>query len=714
MDTGIIRQRWRSSALFLALAVVSCAQSEGAIFLNGTTAHHVFEGVGGLSAGASSRLLFDYPEPYRSDILDLLFKPSTAASLHILKVEIGGDAQSTDGSEPSHMHTRTDLSCGRGYEGWLISEAKKRNPSIRTYGLSWAVPNWVGDGTGNGTGFHSPDNWLYQVRWLECIRNSTGYDVDFMGIWNEKPMGATDYVKGLRASMDAAGFSSTLLSVADNDYSMSAIIGPALTDPAFNASFHSVGRHYPCDYPYPQLEQEIGKAYWSSEDSSTANDWAGASCWARLLNQNYVLMNMTSTIAWSLIWAVPQGLPFTGNGLMSAQQPWSGYYNGGLDATPASPLNGPLWTTAQSTQFISPGWRYLHTPGGGSGFLPPSMGGGSYVTLVPPTDLSGLTIVIEKVAGPCKCMPANVSAPTDGVASFATGAGLPGAGTVLHVWRTNETHQFWQDSDITIGLDGSFSVAVPRDSIVTLSTVSTAAHGGPSAPIPAPTAFPVPYADNFDSYAEDTTPVKYFADQTGSWAARSHALTQVVPLDPGPNRWVREDVDPITLIGDPSMANVTVAVGVTFQPAANASGAGLGPFGYTYSQLCTRVSGYTGLKNGPPPGYCLALNCTGAWMFRTESNSLTSGQLPVPFDATQTHALILHTLGSAVTGWILAGPPPSDGGVPAPGTAPLFTLNSTIYTAGLVGLGSGYHTAAFDNFTIVAATSQLQWIRERY
>ncbi len=55
-----------------------------AIVLDGRTAHHVFDGVGALSAGASSRLLYDYPAPQRDDILDLLFKPSFGASLHIL------------------------------------------------------------------------------------------------------------------------------------------------------------------------------------------------------------------------------------------------------------------------------------------------------------------------------------------------------------------------------------------------------------------------------------------------------------------------------------------------------------------------------------------------------------------------------------------------------------------------------------------------------
>jgi hypothetical protein len=49
-----------------------------------------FDGHGGLSAGASSRLLYDYPEPARSEILDYLYKPNFGAGLTMCKVEIGG------------------------------------------------------------------------------------------------------------------------------------------------------------------------------------------------------------------------------------------------------------------------------------------------------------------------------------------------------------------------------------------------------------------------------------------------------------------------------------------------------------------------------------------------------------------------------------------------------------------------------------------------
>ena len=44
-----------------------------------------FWGIGGLSGGGStSRLLVDYPEDVRSDILDILFKPNYAASVQRL------------------------------------------------------------------------------------------------------------------------------------------------------------------------------------------------------------------------------------------------------------------------------------------------------------------------------------------------------------------------------------------------------------------------------------------------------------------------------------------------------------------------------------------------------------------------------------------------------------------------------------------------------
>src|SRR5690606_8370042 len=98
------------------------------ITIDGNDEGRVFEGVGAVSAGGSSRLLIDYPEPYRSDILDYLFAPRFGASLQHLKVEVGGDVNSTAGTEPSHARTRAELEhpkrayYERGYEFWLMKE----------------------------------------------------------------------------------------------------------------------------------------------------------------------------------------------------------------------------------------------------------------------------------------------------------------------------------------------------------------------------------------------------------------------------------------------------------------------------------------------------------------------------------------------------------------------------------------------------------------
>ena len=129
--------------LGLGLAA-SGSQADPAVNVNlrGSDTGRAFEGVGAVSAGASTRLLFDYDEPYRSDVLDFLFKPDFGAGFQHLKVEIGGGENSTCGSEPSHAITREELAHpkARGYEFWLMKEARNRNPRIMLDCLPWSYP----------------------------------------------------------------------------------------------------------------------------------------------------------------------------------------------------------------------------------------------------------------------------------------------------------------------------------------------------------------------------------------------------------------------------------------------------------------------------------------------------------------------------------------------------------------------------------------------
>ena len=92
-------------ALFVIwTAVFGNAQST--ITLDGSGTGKIFQGLGGVSAGGSSRLLIDYPEPYRSQILDYLFKPNYGASLqrctHLAGLGHGGSR----GNCGCHLLTR--------------------------------------------------------------------------------------------------------------------------------------------------------------------------------------------------------------------------------------------------------------------------------------------------------------------------------------------------------------------------------------------------------------------------------------------------------------------------------------------------------------------------------------------------------------------------------------------------------------------------------
>jgi len=134
-------------AVLVSLAGAAVHSQQASVVLDGNSKGRVFDGLGAVSAGASSRLLIDYPEPQRSQILDYLFKPGYGAALQRLKVEIGADVNSTDGAEPSHMRTAADHDSTRGYEWWLMAEAHKRNPRIVLEILPWGAPGWVGKDT---------------------------------------------------------------------------------------------------------------------------------------------------------------------------------------------------------------------------------------------------------------------------------------------------------------------------------------------------------------------------------------------------------------------------------------------------------------------------------------------------------------------------------------------------------------------------------------
>ena len=392
----------------------------------------LFSGIGAISGGgATSRLLYSYPPQQRDEVLDVLFnvpsapagaRPESAgdstlsrprrgagAALHMLKVEIGGDAQSTDGSEPSHAHTVTEMgqlthaNFGRGYEWWLMREAKRRNPAIKLYGLPWAFPGWLASNTsdateGNDVAYPSGDQRVYAnperlaayvYSWVVGAYKYHNLTIDYVGGWNERMWNA-QYYKVLRKALDGNELTRHVEIIgSDGSWGATAnkLVGAVGADAELKGSMGAIGVHYP-GATSPTAARAAGVPLWASEDDSTFADLEGGGCLARAINRNFVDAGMTCTIVWNLIGSYYSGFPFFSSGLMDAAQPWTGSYN----------LRSPIWMAAHTTQFTRPGWIYLPV-GQGSGKL---THGGSYVTMREPESGDGVAanwaMVIEKMS----------------------------------------------------------------------------------------------------------------------------------------------------------------------------------------------------------------------------------------------------------------------------------------------------------------------------
>ena len=481
-------------ALWLLMCLLAAAGPAAAldITLDPNQPGRTFEGIGAVSAGASSRLLIDYPELARSQILDYLFKPNYGAALQHLKVEIGGEVNSTDGTEPTHMRTRADHNYTRGYEWWLMQQAKARNPAILLDCLAWGAPGWIGNGN-----YYSQDMCDYIVNFLKGAQTQYGLSFDFTGTHNEAAVNST-WIKQLRSTLNASGLEKVQLVAADEWGGAWNIVTNSsyglLVDTALSNAVARIGAHYPQSVS-PAAAQSCSQPLWASEDGIGGSTWAAARKLGKLFNRNYVTGKMTKTEIWSPITSYYDILAAPDSGLMRANTPWSGNYQ----VAPA------IWAAAHTTQFAFPGWKYLE--GGASALLP---SGGSVVTLVS-TNHSDYSIVVE-----------TFDATAAQTVTFHLTNGLSTA--ALNEWQTSQTNQFVQVGQVPV-LDGAFTCTFQPECIYTLTTTSGQAKGNAAPPAPAP--FPLPFKDDFESYAPGKTP-KYFSDQAGTFE------TFVARRRPGP------------------------------------------------------------------------------------------------------------------------------------------------------------------------------------
>jgi O-glycosyl hydrolase len=679
-------RRFLAALVMLAATLVAGparADAPQQVTIDGTSGGRTYDGIGALSAGASSRLLVDYPEPQRRQILDYLFRPGYGAALQILKVEIGGDTNSTDGAEPSHMRTPADLNCDRGYEWWLMEQAKARNPGIKLSALQWGAPAWTGSGEARPTVW-TTRNVDYLVAWLGCARKHH-LRIDYLGGWNEAYSNAAWYAD-LHRTLRERGYGDVKV-VADDSFNWD-VVPPLTQDQAFRDAVDVVGQHYVCGYlsdylhcPSPPAAQDLGKPLHASEQGSLPYD-SGAAPLARALNRPYIDGAMTSTINWSLIASWYDTMPFQASGLMGANEPWSGAYTAGPS----------IWAVAQTTQFTRPGWRYADSA---SGYF---AGGGSHVALRSP-DSRDYSLVAETV---------DATAPQQ-VTLSVTG-GLPDR--PLAVWSTDlrsADARRWFTRAGTVRPGDTLTLEPGR--VYTLSTTRGQGKGTATSPPAAPLR--LPYRDGFGSYAAGSVP-RYLSDLDGAFEVApctgrpGRCLRQVIGEQPvWWNGWLRR---PVTIVGDLRSwrdydASVRVRLG-----------------GDGWAELLGRVDGQWA---DAVSGIHLRLSSTGEWRLYDENLRGQDTDLCLPSDPAcagietrRARPVQRRTLASgrvaAGTGWHRLGLGFSGDQVTAAVDGRAITqVTSPVHASGQAGLGvSPWQQAEFDDLAVtpVRAANGLRYL----
>jgi galactosylceramidase len=644
---------------FMILNLFVTSTHSQTINIDGTAGGKRFDGIGAVSGGgATSVLLKDYPESQRSQILDLLFKPNFGASISALLVEVPGDGNSTQGSEPSHMHSRDDLNYSRGYEWWLMSEARNRNPNITLDANAWGCPKWVGENN-----FWSQDMCDYYASWIKGLKSVYGLDLDAIGCRNEKGVNK-DFVKMFRSTLNKNGLSRVKIHAFDNwgDKKFE-WCSDMRTDSVLRSAVDIMSAHTMNELPTPtdaiKLSDELGKPIWNSEEHIYLKGYDCEISMVESFNKNYIESGATMIVNWFLAASTYSIEPFPEDpAIIVAREPWSGNYY----------AREVLWGYAHYGQFCQPGWQYLN---GACGKL---TGGGTYVTLKSQgTDYS---IIIE-----------TKDAKANQKISFKVGNGMSSG--KLCVWRSNAQEQFVKLQNIT-PVNSTFDITLEPQSIYSIST-TTGQQKGSFTDIPASKPFPFPYYETFEEY-KDAKEWGYLPHYTADIAGifeianrpdkKGKCLRQVIKA--GAQSWAPEWM-PYTILGDSNWKDYEVSADVNF----NIEGwAGI------IGRVIATGTGY-GCK---PSGYYMTISDDGTCSLyvskqdeKIEMGNLLATGKAANIDANKWHNIKLSFSDSTITGFV--------------DKIQILSVINSAFSKGMVGLVAGSNNktsniALFDNLIV--------------
>ena len=150
---------------------------------------------------------------------------------------------------------------------------------------------------------------------------------------------------------------------------------------------------------------------------------------------------------------------------------------------------------------------------------------------------------------------------------------------------------FVRQPDLTPSAQGTITLTVEPEALVTISSTSGQTKGAFQDKVPPSAPFPASYTDDFDSSLAESCP-RYFADQSGSFQVmpahdrEGMVVRQQAPQQAGVNKWSGDSFPPLTVAGDVNDgADRTVKVDVQLPRAEQDRAAG----GYGCTRTRTRA-----------------------------------------------------------------------------------------------------------------------------
>lgn len=555
-------------------------------------AANTFKGFGAVTCNNTSRLLLDYKEESPNEyweIMNLLFNPETGAGLNHIKVELGGDVNSSSGTEPATKRTpeeEADVLRGAGWH--FAADAKSINPDITVEALRWGEPKW----TQEGIGFEAYDNPKYEARYqwykqtLDAVYREYGFALDYLSPGqNERISGHDDnygWIKycAQRLNEDSEkadavfDYSEIKIVAADHHSGSNTTAGYLLNDPELMELVDVVSDHYDLkgNANLQRVNEEFGKEVWYSEAiapminakyrinvDETRGGVGGkvgmADLATRFINSycyagTQYPARMTRFLFQPAVGAFYEGSAYSPKHLIGAFDPWSGYYE----------ADGGIQMVKHFMNFADLGWNYLPDAcyGDGSytdGGVEVDTGTHNYMTVKDPqTDDYSMMFANN----------------TNQERNYSiTLKNLEKAGAPVQIWETrgpDEGEPFDANWFQNIGIvtpvdqeDGTYNLtlSVKPYSIVTVTTLldrGEAYQSGENDCTPERDVLALPYRDDFEydtydldengrSYLErrSGTP-RYMTDQSGAFEVQAenddnHVLTQVINDEIRPYDW---------------------------------------------------------------------------------------------------------------------------------------------------------------------------------